>query len=317
VSIATASEALNNRGRVAEATRDRVRKAADDLGYHPDRLARSLRSGRSRLLGVSLRLFADDPGSYPLDPYFALLISAAAAAAMRRGYALALLPDDPDGVVTSQLPVEAMLVADAVEGDPLLERAYAMGVPVVTDNRPNDPRAVLIADIDHDALVSKLYGHLSERGSRRPGLLSVTDNTVFAHGVEQAFTTWCQQRGLHPHIERADPNDVSAQEAGALRLWDDECDAVFGLADVSGSALLATALATGHRVPYDLMVACCSEDLRYTQTSPPVTTMSLVPIAMAELGVEMAIDAIENGMPVEPQVRLLKPALHMRHSTRS
>jgi DNA-binding LacI/PurR family transcriptional regulator len=317
VSIATASEALNNRGRVAPATRLRVQAAADDLGYHPDRLARSLRSGRSRMLGVALRMFADEPDSYPADTYFALLISAAVAAAMRHGYALALLPDDPDGELTSHLPVEAMLVADAAENDPMLDRAYAMGVPVVTEYRPNDPRARLVADIDRDALVSMVFHHLVERGSRRPGLLSVTDNSAFAHGVEQAYVSWCKDRELTPCIERAEANDVDAQERAGVRLLDHECDASFGLADVSGAALLAAAAATGHRVPYDVMVACCSEDLRYTQTSPPTTTLSLLPIAMATLGVEMAIDAIENGVPLEPQVRLLRPQLFMRTSTRS
>jgi DNA-binding LacI/PurR family transcriptional regulator len=317
VSIATASEALNNRGRVAPATRDRVRAAADALGYQPDRLARSLRTGRSYLLGVSLRLFADQPESYPTDPYFALLISAAAAAAMRRGYALVLLPDDPDGVLTSHLPVEAMLVADAADEDPFLDRAYAMGVPVVTANRPNDPRSMLTADIDVDAMAAMVFGHLSERGAKRPGLLGITDPPPFERAVEEAYVAWCESRGLTPFIERAPVLDMVAQEQAALRLWDHECDAVLGLADISGSALLASAEATGHRIPYDLMIACCSEDARYAQTSPPITTVSLVPIALADLGIEMAIDAIENGMPEQPRVELLKPILRMRHSTRS
>jgi DNA-binding LacI/PurR family transcriptional regulator len=110
---------------------------------------------------------------------------------------------------------------------------------------------------------------------------------------------------------------MAAQEQAAERLWDHECDAVLGLADISGSALLASAVATGHRIPYDLMIACCSEDTRYAQTTPPITTVSLVPIALADLGIEMAIDAIENGLPEQPRVELLKPILRMRHSTRS
>jgi len=317
VSIATASEALNNRGRVAATTRARVQQAADELGYHPDRVARSLRSGRSRLLGLALRMFADEPDSYPADAYFALLISASAAAAMRHGYALALLPDDPDGGLIAQLPVDAMLVADAAEGDPLLDHAFSMGVPVVSDYRPNDPRALLIVDVDREALVSIVFDHLRERGSRRPGLLGLTDDSLFARDVETAYRAWCVRCGVAPHVARAGELDVSAQEQGAMTLWNQGCDAVFGLAGVSGMTLAATAQACGLRVPDDVMIACCAEDLRYTQTDPPLTTVSLDPVAVADASVAMAIDAIEKGVPVEQRIKLVVPRLLARESTRS
>lgn len=52
VSLATASKALNGNTRVSQATRDRVRAAADRLDFRPDALARSFASGRSGTIGV-------------------------------------------------------------------------------------------------------------------------------------------------------------------------------------------------------------------------------------------------------------------------
>src|SRR5437016_4819638 len=52
VSIATVSAALNGKGPVSEETRRRVWQAAEAVGYSPNAIARSLRLGKSRLIGV-------------------------------------------------------------------------------------------------------------------------------------------------------------------------------------------------------------------------------------------------------------------------
>jgi LacI family transcriptional regulator len=52
VSVATASKALNERGEVAPETRLRVLRAADELSFHPNALARGLISGRTRTVGL-------------------------------------------------------------------------------------------------------------------------------------------------------------------------------------------------------------------------------------------------------------------------
>lgn len=52
VSIATASKALNDTGRVADATRLRVKQAAADLGFRPNAMARALLSRRSFTIGL-------------------------------------------------------------------------------------------------------------------------------------------------------------------------------------------------------------------------------------------------------------------------
>ncbi|AXA96800.1 LacI family transcriptional regulator [Microbacterium laevaniformans] len=52
VSVPTASQVMNDTGRVADATRERVLAAARDLDYRPNALARSVAMGRSRTIGV-------------------------------------------------------------------------------------------------------------------------------------------------------------------------------------------------------------------------------------------------------------------------
>ncbi|WP_241741120.1 LacI family DNA-binding transcriptional regulator [Streptomyces sp. L2] len=51
LSVTTVSHALRGKGQIAPATRDRVRRAAEELGYRPDPVARGLVSGRTGILG--------------------------------------------------------------------------------------------------------------------------------------------------------------------------------------------------------------------------------------------------------------------------
>lgn len=64
ISTAQASTALNDSGRVAAATVERVRAAADELGYRPDQVARALRTGTGRDIGLIVRNLSN---SYFLD----------------------------------------------------------------------------------------------------------------------------------------------------------------------------------------------------------------------------------------------------------
>lgn len=52
VSRATASRALSNYGRIAQDTVDRVKQAAEELGYRPNQIARSMRQGSTKTIGL-------------------------------------------------------------------------------------------------------------------------------------------------------------------------------------------------------------------------------------------------------------------------
>jgi LacI family transcriptional regulator len=99
VSIATVSRVLNNPGLVASATTERVQRAVRELGYRPNRFAKSLLSNRSRVLGVSL---PDIHGEF-----YAELMHAADRRARELGYHLLVSagahnPDDDPGAGTSR-----------------------------------------------------------------------------------------------------------------------------------------------------------------------------------------------------------------------
>ncbi|MEJ2655441.1 MAG: LacI family DNA-binding transcriptional regulator, partial [Acidihalobacter sp.] len=88
VSTATVSHVLNGTKTVAEGTRERVEAAVEALGYRPSQPARTLRTGRHRVLGLLLPDLT--------NPFFPSLAQAVAETARQLGYGLMLSESGAD-----------------------------------------------------------------------------------------------------------------------------------------------------------------------------------------------------------------------------
>ena len=83
VSTATVSKALNGAHDISEATKERICRMAEDLGYRPNAAARTLKTNRTYILGV---LFRDDADSGLTHEYFAAILEGFKSEAESKGY---------------------------------------------------------------------------------------------------------------------------------------------------------------------------------------------------------------------------------------
>lgn len=98
VSAATVSRSLTGTGKIAPATRERIRKLADELGFRPSVMARNLRTGRTGTIGVIVPL-GHEKTQHISDPFFMTLLAHIADHLADRGYDLLLsrvVPHDPE-----------------------------------------------------------------------------------------------------------------------------------------------------------------------------------------------------------------------------
>ncbi len=95
VSITTVSHSLNGKGNISEATRERVRAVASEMGYVADAMARGLRSSKMNAIGLVFRSL-DSLGNYGPNgvDVFMKLAGAAAAETLNRNLGLMLVPPD-------------------------------------------------------------------------------------------------------------------------------------------------------------------------------------------------------------------------------
>ncbi|MBA0052884.1 LacI family transcriptional regulator [Streptomyces sp. AJS327] len=321
VSITTVSDALNGKGRLPDTTRSHVREVADRLGYRPSAAARTLRTGKSGLIGLTVTTYGEEPFTFTEFAYFAEMARAATSAALDRGYALVILPatslHSPFDV-WSNVALDGTVVIDPSDQDPVVKELVGSGLPVVSDGRPSGALPVTAwVDNDHEAAVTGLLDHLADAGARRIGLLTGTSTDTYTRLSTSAYLDWCRRAGQDPVYECYPAHDPCAGAVAADRLLarPDRPDAVYGLFDPNGTDLLAAARRYGLRVPEDLLLVCCSESTVYATTEPPITTLSLKPGRIGSTVIQLLIDAIEGVDTGQPVRQVMPTDLIVRTSS--
>ncbi|MFD5213494.1 LacI family DNA-binding transcriptional regulator [Microbacterium sp. NPDC058345] len=179
VSKATAARALGDYGAVSDAVRDRVQKAAAELGYRPNAVARTMSTGRSHTLGIIV-------GDIE-NPFFARVTRGAADVAAEAGYDLILSNTDED------MPTEgkaiAVQLAKQVDGlliAPASSLAPENLQPVIDAGRPLVLFDRTVSGIEADAVITdnrwgarQLTELLLRAGHRRIAFIS-----TLSHGRE-------------------------------------------------------------------------------------------------------------------------------------
>ncbi|MFE6689080.1 LacI family DNA-binding transcriptional regulator [Streptomyces sp. NPDC057743] len=321
LSKTTVSAALNGTGRLSPAVREKAREAARTMGYRPNATARQLRAGRARLIGYVVGEMAHAPWTFLESPYFARLTGATAATALRRGYAVVLLPAGSLQQEWADLPLDAVVVADPVAGDRIIDDLLAAGIPVFSDRSVEGRAGAHWVDVDAAAATRETLDHLRGEGARRPAMVLPDSTTGFHTGVLAAYRDWCAAHDLPERIARAaTPGNgpvVAAVEAALTGPAEQggRPDALLVVAEASPPLVLEAARRNGYQVPGDLLLVCVSEDPAAEHTRPPVTTLSLRPQEVARAGTEHLVNVLELGR-TEPSGVLVATRLDVRESSR-
>ena len=126
VSLGTASRALAGRGRVSEATRRRVREAAESLDFAPHTAASNFRKARAGAVGLWL------PPHLSFMDYYMNFTFGLAESLGRDEVSLSLIPQSLRPADASRLHVDGFVMADVVSNDPLARAILSSGKPVIT-----------------------------------------------------------------------------------------------------------------------------------------------------------------------------------------
>jgi DNA-binding LacI/PurR family transcriptional regulator len=255
LSITTVSHALNGKGEVSAETRQRVVQVADELGYRPNAMARALSSGRSHLLGIAVRHRGSSVWERTYRAHYGALIAGAGIEALEHGYSVVVVPVGDDGVTTS-VPLDGLIAVDPVEGDDVLAWAHREAIPTVTDGRPLDAGhdEVLVVDIDISTGMAELLDRVGQ-GCERVGLLTGSSVDSYTVDTERCFESWCRRRRIAAISRRVAVTESPFDAARALLDREDAPQAVYGLNETYGNALIAAATDLGIRIGQDLRVA--------------------------------------------------------------
>jgi len=331
VSRATVSRVVNRSPQVSDRVRRAVEAAIDELGYAPNRAARSLAGSRSETVALvvsepSVRLFA--------DPFFAgtTLGVTGVLAATRYQLVLLMVGDDDDRARVERHLLrggaDGALVLSARADDPLPGRLAAAGIPCVTAGRPaaggaeGGPGRPAVGYVDADNVggAEDAVAHLVARGRRTIG--TVAGPADMAPGADRR-TGW--EKAL---TEAGRPADVSLvieadfTRAGgraateALLARRPDLDGVFAASDLMALGALDALRAAGRRVPDDVAVVGFDDSELARTADPPLTTVRQ---PIEQLGAEMARLLVarldDGGEDAPPPAVVLQTELVVRSSS--
>jgi DNA-binding LacI/PurR family transcriptional regulator len=287
VSRSTVSRAFTPGASVATETRDRILRAADELGYQVNDLARGLLTNRSRLVGLVV--------TKPEVGFRAHLAAALSRALIRRG-SLPLLIDtgrtDEELLAAQRSLVghraEATIILSGSPPSSFVALARRNGQPVVVLGRTE-------ADADHvhidNALAARTAAELFiAQGHMRLGLAGAESGTPSIVEREHAFCAEARRRGAEVVVARGRDADYAGGWDAARQLYDrrDPPQAVFCVNDLVAFAVMDYARhVRALSVPRDLAVIGFDDVPEAGWHSYRLTTFRQDPEAMALRAVQL------------------------------
>lgn len=287
VSPSTAARALSGEGYVAAAVRERVRATADELGYVPHVLARSLRKQVSRSVGV---LVSDLRNAFYAD--FAAGVSRHARA---QGYTMIL--GDDGGVVEEEMAAARTLVAMRVAGvvlTPVSEEVISyllrQRVPVVEADRQFAAGRCDGVIVDNTAASRRLSDHLIGLGHRRIALLIDETHWTTGGGRFRGYQESLARAGIpaDPKLLVSTGSDVAAARKAAVEVLTrpDPPTAVFSANNVLAEGVWRAAGDLGLRIPDDLSVVSFDDAPWMSMVTPGVTAVAQDALALGEAAID-------------------------------
>jgi len=314
VSRQTVSRAVNDKGEIDPATKERVLEVARLLDYRPSRFARGLvRKG-----AVTAGLVLPDL----MNPFFPEVAAGVLEAAEERGWQVVVWDSRTDENRELQALDKFSHQADAVVGyfknpDDVLAQ-HLGGVPtVVLERGPHQTRFGAVG-IDAAAGVAQGIAHLVRAGHRRIGMLD-GDRIDAPAPRREAFLAAARQHGLPVDgswVVPAPEHSVAGGEAAMAQLLDarPELTAVFGFNDLIAVGAMRTARRRGLRVPDDLAVLGFDGLALGELVEPALTTLHIDKRRLGRLAVEQVARLSTGQEPLTGAEAWVIPQLVVRAS---
>jgi LacI family transcriptional regulator len=323
ITAATVSRALNNHPAIKESTKKTVRETAEKLKYQPNKIASSLRSGKSGIVGVIIP-------SAEIN-FFGSVVHGIEKIANENNYNVLicqtneLYENEKRGVQTFlQSQVDGVLASISKETINLdhYNEIKKRGVPLVLFDRAVDTLGVSTVVVDDYAGAFAATKHLIMQGCRR-----------IAHIGGQQHVSIFNQR-LKGYIDALNVHTIPVNDDlilyGKVSIESGrDCmkkllslsvipDAVFAVEDFTALGAMQVIKAAGKKIPKDITVIGFANEPFGEYITPSLSTVNQQTVQMGEAAAKLFFEALRNTESTifKPFKLVLQPELICRESTR-
>jgi LacI family transcriptional regulator len=318
-SVSTISRVLHDpskKYKISEKTRHQIKKAAEDLGYRPNTLARGLRLQRTNEIGLVVPDIS--------NPFFSALIKSFATELRRSGYNFIVYESDENlGLERASIKsllekrVDGLIIASVGQDFSHLLKVRETGVPLVTVDRCFEALDVDSVSVDNMKGALLAVSHLIREGHSRiafiQGLPGTYANEARLQGYRQALT----QAGFSIDERLIVGDDFRSMngylETKLLLKMTPPPSAIFTAGDLIALGALEACRENGFRIPDDISLVTFDDPVFASYLSPALTAVEQPISKMAEMAVAMLYRRLRTPDDERRHI-LLEPKLNVRNS---
>lgn len=317
VSQSAVSRVFTPGASVSSKTMEKVRAAAEELGYRPNVLARSLITGRTRLIGLVV--------AYLENQFYPIALELLSRALQARGYHILVFMAENStervAQVMSELldyQVDGIITASVAMSNDLTTRCDGAGIPVVMFNRGQDDARLSEVTSDNVNGARRAVEFLIKAGHKRIAHVTGWQGSSTGRDRAEGFKQAMQAAGLQPFgmVDGAYAREKAAAVTRELCQGPERPDAIFVGNDHMAFAVMDTLRhELGLRVPQDVSVVGYDDVPMAAWPAYGLTTIRQPVNRMVEATVAALLDQIEGGSPAPTKVKINGP-LMVRTSAR-
>lgn len=316
VSIASVSRVLNGLPASA-AVADRVRQAADELGYVPDATARSLKVGKTEQIALAVA----DVG----NPVYVAMMHEVSRVVADAGYRLVVSStgSDPDDQITLLTSLnrgfaDGLILSPLRVTEKLITHLRSSRLPIVVIGSLPDGVQVDSVRADSAAGMGLAIKHLAKQGRQRIAFINGPVDTVPGAARLSGYTIAMSKRGVAMHGDlqvNADDFTFKAGLVATETLLDQATpDAIVCANDLLAVAALKVLTRRGFSVPNDVALVGMDDTDIAELTTPSITSVNLGSVKRARTAAKLLIRRLnEPDAPIKKVV--IEPKLTIRESS--
>lgn len=320
VSIQTVSNVLHGTGRVAATTADRVRHAAEEMGYAPNAGAQAL---RGKATGTLSFLLSDPVLTSTPSAYLGFLIPLVASAIREAGYTPSIQFVDDTGIESALLPARqglvdgVLLLANRLD-EKQIQSIAALKAPVVLFEREAPDNTLPFVTVDAAAGIAAAVHHLHDQGAHRIAYLDGRPHWPMTTSVRryEGFTRAIAELALPvlPMLEGNWQFESGVAAVETLLARGSLPDAVVCANDQMAVGVLRAAQDHGIRIPQDMLVTGF-DDLEFSRYTTPQLTSVRLPLADMSRDAATLLANLASGTKADQPRHLFAAELIIRQSS--
>lgn len=317
VSFTTVSRALHGKSDINENTRKRIVEIAEELGYHPNNVARSLRMKRTNVLGV---IIPDNS-----NPYFANLLKGVEDAAKKRKFSIVVINiQEKEQYEKEAVSTLSAMQVDGIISVPINEENYnRISLPHIFLSRCNNTNElensnyIINDDFTGEYLATK---HLIQRGFNKiyfingPKHISLSTQRLngYKRALEEYEIDFINKYVIYENYTMED----GYNSFGKIACIERPPFGILCFSDYVSIGVLRSAMEFNFKIPEEVGIVGYDDIDMASFMSVPLTTVRQAKFDMGSLGTDILIDLIKHKDKYKEKVqRVLQPELVIRKTT--